>query len=253
LITKTLTLIEGSSSTQDLYKHLEHGYAATVYKTQGVTVDRSYLLASRHLDAHATYVGMSRHRESVDLFYSREVFPRMDALVQTLSRQRGKDVSTDYLNENQQQYFAKGRGVEPHQNTDADTRIQDFKAQFEAEHPERARQLATGNRFDSNPDASPSTHKTKESERQSELRHLSLSEFKAKFERENPERAAQLRYELLPPHEKAAIAHEKHQKDEAIKLEKALEQQKIAENTQKELARQKTWEISRDNDFELGM
>jgi hypothetical protein len=107
--------------------------------------------------------------------------------------------------------------------------------------------------LNTNADASQSTHKINESERQSELRHLSLQEFKAKFERENPERAAQLRYELLPAHEKAAIAHEKQQKDEAIKLEKALEQQKIAENTQKELARQKTWEISRDNDFEMSL
>jgi Ti-type conjugative transfer relaxase TraA len=240
------------------YLYLEHGYAGTVYKAQGVTVDRAYLLASRHLDAHSTYVGMSRHRQSVDLFQSREEFPRMEDLVRTLSRERGKDVSTDYLSEqHQQQDFAKGRGVEPHQHTDAETRIQDFKAQFETEYPERARQLAAGKMFDSNAnantDTSPSTHKINESERQSERRHLSLQEFKAKFERENPERAAQLRYELLPAHEKAAIAHEKQQKDEAIKLEKALEQQKVAENTQKELARQNTWEISRDNDFEMSL
>ena len=104
-----------------------------------------------------------------------------------------------------------------------------------------------------NADASPSANKINESERHSELRHLSLSEFKAKFERENPERAAQLRYELLPAHEKATIAQEKLQKDEAIKLEKALEQQKIAENTQKALERQKALEISRDNDFEMSL
>jgi len=125
------------------------------------------------------------------------------------------------------------------------TRLQDFKAQFETEYLERARQLTAGNTFDSN--ANPNTDKINEPERQSELRHLSLSEFKAKFERENPERAAQLRYELLPSSEKAAIQQERLQKEKSLKIEKALEQQKITENTQKAL------EISRDNDFELSL
>lgn len=80
----------------DLYNHVDHGYAATIHKAQGVTVDRSYLLASKYLDAHATYVGMTRHRDSVDLFYSREEFPKYSDLVNNLSRDRAKDISLDY-------------------------------------------------------------------------------------------------------------------------------------------------------------
>ena len=80
-----------------LYNHLDHGYAATIHKSQGVTVDRSYLLASKYLDAHASYVGMTRHRESADLFYSQEEFPNYIDLVKGLSRERAKDVSLDYL------------------------------------------------------------------------------------------------------------------------------------------------------------
>ena len=80
-----------------LYNHLDHGYAATIHKAQGVTVDRSYLLASKYLDAHASYVGMTRHRESADLFYSQEEFPNYIDLVNSLSRERAKDVSIDYL------------------------------------------------------------------------------------------------------------------------------------------------------------
>src|SRR5262249_19629546 len=75
----------------DLYNHLDHGYAATLYKAQGVTVDRSYVLGSRYFDAHSAYVGMSRHRESVDLFWSREEFPSYQSLIKTLSRDRSKD------------------------------------------------------------------------------------------------------------------------------------------------------------------
>ena len=41
------------------YKHLDHGYAATVHKAQGSTVDRTYVLATPHFDRHATYVALS--------------------------------------------------------------------------------------------------------------------------------------------------------------------------------------------------
>lgn len=80
----------------DHYNHVDHGYAATIHKAQGVTVDRSYLLVSTHMDRHATYVAGSRHRDSVDIFYSRETFADEKAVAQTLSRERLKDVSLDY-------------------------------------------------------------------------------------------------------------------------------------------------------------
>ena len=184
-----------------LYKHLEHGYAATVYKTQGVTVDRSYLLASRHLDAHATYVGMSRHRESVDLFYSREVFPRMDSLVQTLSRQRGKDVSTDYLNENQQQYFAKGRGVEPVEPQNERTGFEAFNTQAEKEHREQTPEVQH----------KPFVHPLQNLARSfkhplmSRQAQNNLDTFRARYEAANPEKAAACHDKFVSPLEREAL------------------------------------------------
>jgi hypothetical protein len=94
----------------DLYNHVDHGYAATIHKAQGITVDRAYLLASKYLDSHATYVGMSRHRESVDLFYSKEEFPKYTDLVNNLARDRAKDVSVDYVEKNS---LAVNYGIEP--------------------------------------------------------------------------------------------------------------------------------------------
>jgi Ti-type conjugative transfer relaxase TraA len=78
------------------YNYFDYGYAATIHKAQGVTVDRSYILASSYLDAHATYVGLSRHRESADIFWSREEFTHEQALANHLSRDKRKDVSIDY-------------------------------------------------------------------------------------------------------------------------------------------------------------
>lgn len=78
------------------YNHIDHGYAATVYKAQGITVDRAHVLASQYFDRHSTYVAMSRHRDGVDLYVGRDVFPRFNDISRTLSRERIKDVSLDY-------------------------------------------------------------------------------------------------------------------------------------------------------------
>lgn len=78
------------------YAHIEHGYAATIHKAQGVTVDHAHVLASSHMDRHAAYVAMTRHRSSVDLYWSREAMKSHQGLVQTLSRDRPKDSTLDY-------------------------------------------------------------------------------------------------------------------------------------------------------------
>ena len=67
-----------------------------MYKAQGVTVDRIYILASRYYDAHSAYVGMSRHREGCDIFASREEFTRERDLINTFARDRTKDITVDY-------------------------------------------------------------------------------------------------------------------------------------------------------------
>lgn len=95
----TVQLDDGRSVGVDLknYAHLDHGYAATIHKAQGVTVDQTHVLASRHLDSHAAYVALSRHRQSVALHYSRQDFAGSEQLAQVLSRQRPKDLALDYL------------------------------------------------------------------------------------------------------------------------------------------------------------
>jgi Ti-type conjugative transfer relaxase TraA len=78
------------------YANIDHGYAATVHKAQGVTVDRVHVLATPGLDRHAAYVALSRHREIVDLHYGRDDFADQHTLTRALSRQRGKDMGSDY-------------------------------------------------------------------------------------------------------------------------------------------------------------
>ncbi|MGE0280735.1 MAG: AAA family ATPase [Rhizobiaceae bacterium] len=52
------------------YRHFDHGYAVTIHKSQGATVDRSYVLASRSMDEPLAYVAMTRHRDGMRLYVS---------------------------------------------------------------------------------------------------------------------------------------------------------------------------------------
>ena len=78
------------------YGHVDHGYAATVHKAQGVTVDRAHVLASRFMDRHGAYVGLTRHRSGVSLHYGRDEFADSAALARVLGRERSKDTTLDY-------------------------------------------------------------------------------------------------------------------------------------------------------------
>ena len=49
------------------YRNLDHGYAATVHKAQGATLDRVHVLATPGMDRHLAYVALTRHRECVVL------------------------------------------------------------------------------------------------------------------------------------------------------------------------------------------
>lgn len=53
------------------YAAIDHGYASTIHKSQGVTVDHGHLLATSGLDRHAAYVGMSRHRATLEAHTAR--------------------------------------------------------------------------------------------------------------------------------------------------------------------------------------
>jgi Ti-type conjugative transfer relaxase TraA len=88
------------------YAQIAHGYASTIHKSQGVTVDHGHLLASDGLDRHAAYVGMSRHRETLAVHYGADDFKDRDQLTRTLARERAKDTTLDYGDA-----FAERRGL----------------------------------------------------------------------------------------------------------------------------------------------
>lgn len=72
---------ESVSILTDSYQAIDHGYATTIHKNQGATVDRAFVLASRTMDRHLTYVAMTRHRDSVQLYADSQEFAKAGRLV----------------------------------------------------------------------------------------------------------------------------------------------------------------------------
>lgn len=102
----TVTTDDGRTVNVDpsAYADFDHGYAVTVHKAQGLTVDRSLVLASKGFDSHLTYVALSRHRESMTLFYGQDEVADSAKLFARMSRDRTKDTTLDYSNEDAQDF-----------------------------------------------------------------------------------------------------------------------------------------------------
>lgn len=80
----------------DQCKDIDHGYAVTIHKSQGVTVDRAYVLATGGMDRNLAYVGMTRHREAATLYAGADDFGSFDKLARGLARQRPKETTLDF-------------------------------------------------------------------------------------------------------------------------------------------------------------
>ena len=63
---------EPLSFTYDDYSDVSLGYAATVHKSQGMTVERSFVLGTGTMNKHLGYVAMSRHRQTLDVYVAND-------------------------------------------------------------------------------------------------------------------------------------------------------------------------------------
>ncbi|MHB0953241.1 MAG: Ti-type conjugative transfer relaxase TraA [Allorhizobium sp.] len=88
------------------YQAFDHGYATTIHKSQGATVDRAFVMASGTMDRHLTYVAMTRHRDQVKLYAGRDELTDLPALSASLGRSGAKETTLDYT-----RAFAERRGL----------------------------------------------------------------------------------------------------------------------------------------------
>jgi len=89
------------------YQSFDHGYATTIHKAQGATVDRAFVMASSTMDRHLTYVAMTRHREDVTLYAGRNELKDVKEMVASMGRSGVKETTLDY-----ERVFAERRGLQ---------------------------------------------------------------------------------------------------------------------------------------------
>ena len=79
------------------HHHIDYGYATTVHKGQGMTVDNSkVLIDSQYWDRNLSFVAMTRHRDGLKLYADTAQHPDLHALTNTLSRESTKDNVIDW-------------------------------------------------------------------------------------------------------------------------------------------------------------
>jgi len=68
---------------------IDHGYAVTIHRSQGSTVDRSFVLSSKTLDDNLTYAALTRHRQDTGFYTAPEIalkHERISSQKQSLKR-----------------------------------------------------------------------------------------------------------------------------------------------------------------------
>lgn len=139
------------------YRDLDHGYAATIHKAQGMTVTHAHVLATPGMDRHGAYVALSRHQTSMALHYGRDDFKDQSKLVRTLSRERAKDMASDYQKRDPAKDYAERRGIT----------FGERVAEIVNKLPEKARGMFDGLRF-------PTVMRVQAKDAQPDLRRLDV-------------------------------------------------------------------------------
>ncbi len=81
---------------EHFYRSLDWGYATTIHKSQGATLDEVKVLASLSMDRHLSYVALTRHRLDMQLYYGERSFDHVGGLAASLSQAGNKSSSLDH-------------------------------------------------------------------------------------------------------------------------------------------------------------
>lgn len=84
-----------------LYPYFDQGWAVTIHKSQAATADKTFMLATRNTDSRLAYVGMTRHRDAIEVFGSTLDFWNGQEFIKCLSSTTTKLSAFDYIDPDQ--------------------------------------------------------------------------------------------------------------------------------------------------------
>ena len=79
------------------FKDFRHGYAGTIYKGQGRTLDQTYLYHSEHWRSAASYVALTRHRDKAEVFVARNTAADLKELARQMARVDNRKAASHYF------------------------------------------------------------------------------------------------------------------------------------------------------------
>jgi Ti-type conjugative transfer relaxase TraA len=83
---RLISFVAGTNQAEGAFGQFRHGYAGTIYKGQGRTLDQTYLYHSQHWRNAASYVALTRHRENVSLFVATRTARDLGQLARQMAR-----------------------------------------------------------------------------------------------------------------------------------------------------------------------
>jgi Ti-type conjugative transfer relaxase TraA len=93
---RVVSFTVGENAEAGEFNAIRHGYAGTIYKGQGRTLDETYVLHSKHWRAASSYVALTRHREDVAVFVDKEAAPTLDRLAHQIARVEEKRAASQF-------------------------------------------------------------------------------------------------------------------------------------------------------------
>ena len=93
---RTVRFAVGENKAAGEFDAIRHGYAGTIYKGQGRTLDEAYVYHSQHWRAASAYVALTRHRESVAVFVARETAADLPDLARQMQRNDQKRAASAF-------------------------------------------------------------------------------------------------------------------------------------------------------------
>lgn len=78
------------------YQGLRYGYAGTVYKSQGATLDKTYILHDIVGGSKNNYVALTRHVQDIGIYANTKETKSLDQYINQISREDGRGASLQY-------------------------------------------------------------------------------------------------------------------------------------------------------------